>query len=173
MIRECVDVLSTLCCANGDPLSKRLLRFIEKDESQTLCNQCAEKVSLPADCWRWRGRWPRKLQGNSSPSRRTTPPSAQGLHAPLSADGGWHSDKRPVRRPAQIPSHRCPMQLSTGRRSPRTATSRGRPPQRRNDHDPRIPRRQAAAYLIQSAAVSTCCPFWFTERGTCAGSQCR
>ena len=33
------------------------------------------------------------------------------------------------------------MQLSTGRRSPRTATSRGRPPQRRNDHDPRTPRK--------------------------------
>ena len=63
-------------------------QVIEKDESQTLCNQCAEKVSLPADCWRWGGRWPRKLRGNSSPSRRTTPPSAQGLHAPLSADGG-------------------------------------------------------------------------------------
>ena len=33
------------------------------------------------------------------------------------------------------------MQLSTGRRSPRTATSRSRPPQRRNDHDPRTPRK--------------------------------
>ena len=33
------------------------------------------------------------------------------------------------------------VQLSTGRRSPKTATSRGRPPQRRNDHDPRTPRK--------------------------------
>ena len=33
------------------------------------------------------------------------------------------------------------MQLSTGRQSPRTATSRGRPPQKRNDHDPRTPRK--------------------------------
>ena len=33
------------------------------------------------------------------------------------------------------------MQLSTGRQSPKTATSRGRPPQRRNVHDPRTPRK--------------------------------
>ena len=32
---------------------------------------------------------------------------------------------------------------------------------------------QASCSLIQSAAVSTCCQFRFTERGTCAGSQCR
>ena len=36
---------------------------------------------------------------------------------------------------------RCAMQLSTGRRSPRTATSRGRPPQRRNENDSRTPRK--------------------------------
>ena len=47
---------------NGDPLGKKLLRYIEKDESQTLGNQCAEKVSLPADCWWWGGRWPRRLR---------------------------------------------------------------------------------------------------------------
>ena len=37
------------------------------------------------------------------------------------------------------------MQLSTGRQSPRTATSRGRPPQRRNDHDPPAHRGRAAS----------------------------
>ena len=33
------------------------------------------------------------------------------------------------------------MQLSTGRRSQSTATPRGRPPRRRNDHDPHMPRK--------------------------------
>ena len=73
--REWVDVmfeshtlqLRTLCCTNGDPLGKKLLRYIQKNGSQTLCNQCAEKVSLPADCWWWGGRWPRRLRISSVP----------------------------------------------------------------------------------------------------------
>ena len=155
--KDCVDVhestlqLRTLCCTNGDPLGKKLLRYTEKDGSQTLCHQCAEKVSLPSDCWWWCGRWPRKLRHASrlSPSR-TTPPSAQGLHAPLSDDGVRRDDfifecgtATNVRfdGPRGSLHTGVQVQLSTGRRSPKTATSRGRPPQRRNDHDPRTPRK--------------------------------
>ena len=92
--------------------------------------------------------------GNESNSRlsppRTTPPSAQGLHAPLSADGGGRDvlifecgTATNVRFDGLRGSLHTGVQveLSTGRRSPKTATSRGRPPQRRNDHDPRTPRK--------------------------------
>ena len=58
------------------------------------------------------------------------------------------------------------MQLSTGRRSPRIATSRGR----RKDattmtpaHRGRAATGQGSCSLIQSVAVSTCCQFWFAE----------
>ena len=52
-------------CKNGDPLVKKLLGYIQKDESQTLSKQSAEKVPLPAGCWRWGGRWQRWLRGRS------------------------------------------------------------------------------------------------------------
>ena len=90
----------------------------------------------------------------------------------------WHSDKRPVWRPARIPSQRC---ANAAEHRPAVAKNRDIARQgRRKDgttvtpaHRGRAASGQASCSLIQLAAVSTCCQFWFTERGTCAGSQCR
>ena len=75
-----------------------------------------------------------------------------------------------------IPSRGCALQLDIveemagGRQE-----ARNREAGRRKDgttYDPRTPRkgrlRPVKLQLIHPAAVSTCCPFWFTEKGICA-----
>ena len=75
-----------------------------------------------------------------------------------------------------IPSRGCALQLDIveemagGRQETRNHEA-----SRRKDgttYDPRTPRkgrlRPVKLQLIHPAAVSTCCPFWFTEKGICA-----
>ena len=75
-----------------------------------------------------------------------------------------------------IPSRGCALQRDTveemagGRQE-----ARNREAGRRKDgttKDPRTPRkgrlRPVKLQLIHPAAVSNCCPFWFTEKGICA-----
>ena len=88
-----------------------------------------------------------------------------------------HSDKRQVFDGLRgIPSRGCALQLDIveemagGRQEPRN-----REAGRRKDgttYDPRTPRkgrlRPVKLQLIHPAAVSTCCPLWFTDKGICA-----
>ena len=71
------------------------------------------------------------------------------------------SDKRLVLRPARkTPSRGCAMQLSSVKKAGgrQAAVPRGWPPQARKGR-----LRPGKLQLVQSAAVSTCCQFWFTE----------
>ena len=137
---------------NGDPLGKKLLRYIEKDESQTIWNQCAEKVSLPADCWWWGKGGGQDSYGTTLVSLSVAlprlPPKGYMRLLVLMVDDEMCLFLNAAQRQtsgltacADPFTQVCNAAERTGRRSPRTATSRGRPPQRRNDHDPRTPRK--------------------------------